>query len=373
MHEANATADALICPGACRAERIAVRILLVGPQWVGQWTESTHKALVDLGHTVESFYYTSVGVEKVSLGLKRRIEGLSPWLAGRLTHFGEQWQQAMNRRLLNLASDSKPDLTLVLKGETLLPDTVAALRQASGHLATWWVDDPLRHARTREAMTLYDAMFVFDKWYFAPLSQAGVSQLYFLPCCGDAGVFRPMTLDPVDRQRYDCDVAFVAVYYPARGEIVESLGGLKVCIWGPHWDGVDARQALRSVDPGAWRGKFVDQTTAARIYNAARICLNVHHIQTHVGGLNTRTFEVPACGAFLLTDYVSGMEELFSPGEEVVCYSSPDEVRSLVDHYLAHPEERARISQRGRERVLREHTYHHRMTTLLSALHLADG
>jgi spore maturation protein CgeB len=349
-----------------------VKILVVGPQWVGRWTESTHKALVDMGHTVRSFYYTSLRVEKVTLGLKRRIDRASPWLAAQLVRYGEQWQRDMNQRLVAIARNSRPDLILMLKGETVLPETIAALRQTAGRLATWWVDDPLRHTLAREAMPSYDAAFVFDRSYLDPLSQAGAAEVYFLPCCCDAGVFKPTTLSPSVQNRYRCDIAFVAVYYPARGEMVRRFAGLKVGIWGPQWDGADAQQALTSIGKDSWRGKFVNQATSVRIYNASKICLNVHHTQTHVGGLNTRAFEVPACGAFVLTDYVPGMEELLIPGEEVACYPSPDAIRPLVDYYLAHPDERARLSQRGRARVLSEHTYHHRMQTLLRALRLSE-
>jgi spore maturation protein CgeB len=97
----------------------------------------------------------------------------------------------------------------------------------------------------------------------------------------------------------------------------------------------------------------------------ARICPNVHHPQTQFGGLNTRTFEIPAAGGFELVDNVPGLEEHFDIGREIVAYSSPANFRELTEYYLSHPAERSAILERGHARVLRDHTYKQRLETIL--------
>ena len=272
----------------------------------------------------------------------------------------------MNRRLREHARASRPDLVLVLKGESLEAETVDCLQRAARkRLVTWWLDDPFGSRLSPEAIRFYHTWFLFDRSYFERLARAGAAESVFLPCCCDPDIFRPLGLKPA------YDVTFVGVYYPQRGAALEQLRGFNVGVWGPLWDGTEAQRVLNHLGTN-WRGKFADQKTAVKIHNASRICLNVHHPQTRLGGLNLRTFEVLASGASLLTDYIAGMDELLVPGEEVACYSSPDQVRPQVDYYLAHPDERLRISQRGRARVLREHTYHHRMKTILDKLGLGD-
>lgn len=81
-----------------------------------------------------------------------------------------------------------------------------------------------------------------------------------------------------------------------------------------------------------------------------------------------RTYEIPAAGGFEITDYIPGIENQFEIGSEMVVYRSMDEFRELVEYYLNYPEERMAIAKRGRERVLRDHTYEQRMKTLLQAL-----
>jgi spore maturation protein CgeB len=60
------------------------------------------------------------------------------------------------------------------------------------------------------------------------------------------------------------------------------------------------------------------------------------------------------------------MDELFAP-DELTMFSSMDEMQGLIRHFLSHPKERAALAARARERVLAEHTYAHRMQSLIEA------
>ena len=138
-------------------------------------------------------------------------------------------------------------------------------------------------------------------------------------------------------------------------------------IWGRGWRGARARLQ----GPGGRipiEERFVPDGEAAVIYNACGIGLNIHADQSRVAGLNTRSFELLAAGAFQLTDAIEGMEELLEPGKETAVYRSPQEAREKAAYYLSRPEERAAMAARGHERVLREHTYAHRMKTLLASV-----
>lgn len=86
------------------------------------------------------------------------------------------------------------------------------------------------------------------------------------------------------------------------------------------------------------------------------------------GAVNQRVFDVPAAGAFLLTDSRAQLDSMFEPGREIALYHSPEEVPELLARYLADEPERRRMAQAGRARVLAEHTYEHRLGSLLAAL-----
>ncbi|MCL2124070.1 MAG: glycosyltransferase, partial [Desulfovibrionaceae bacterium] len=91
------------------------------------------------------------------------------------------------------------------------------------------------------------------------------------------------------------------------------------------------------------------------------------------GAVNQRLFDVPAAGAFVLTDWRDQTESLFEPGKELVCYREPEEAPELIRHFLARPAERQRIVRAARARVLAEHTWTHRVQSILARLRETYG
>jgi spore maturation protein CgeB len=49
----------------------------------------------------------------------------------------------------------------------------------------------------------------------------------------------------------------------------------------------------------------------------------------------------------------------------VLVASSGDEMRDLVSHFVDHPDEREAFIARARNRILRQHTYFHRLEQIL--------
>ncbi|BBD08903.1 CgeB family protein [Desulfovibrio ferrophilus] len=86
------------------------------------------------------------------------------------------------------------------------------------------------------------------------------------------------------------------------------------------------------------------------------------------GAVNQRVFDVPAAGAFVLTDHRVQMENLLEPGKEVAYYDQPEDAPEMIRHYLDHPAERERIIQAARKRILAEHTYEHRLESLFRTM-----
>jgi spore maturation protein CgeB len=86
------------------------------------------------------------------------------------------------------------------------------------------------------------------------------------------------------------------------------------------------------------------------------------------GAVNQRLFDVPAAGSFVLTDWREQTRSLLEPDKELVCYREPEEAPELIRYFLAHPEQRRRIVQAARARVLAEHTWTHRVQSILDRL-----
>jgi spore maturation protein CgeB len=104
-----------------------------------------------------------------------------------------------------------------------------------------------------------------------------------------------------------------------------------------------------------------------QIYRASKIVLNIHDPEAREG-VNTRTFDTLACGARELVDYRKSLDDHFKVGEEIVAYKNLQELHSLAAYYLEHLDELNEISEKGRRRVLHEHTWNQRIGQLIGTL-----
>lgn len=348
-----------------------MRLFIIGPRWVGGWTEGMGRAANALGHTATLFFYSndnfstlkSTSYRHLHQSLHKALRRAENWL---------KWSRDIlaNRRLIIKALAFKPDVIVVLKGETISRETLLTLRGHKIPVVSWWVDDPFRFPAVIRNFELFDMVYMFDKASIADLNAMGIKHVMYLPCGFDPTIFYPQLIAPSDYPLLNCTVGFVAVFYPERAELLSQMKGIDVGIWGSGWA---AAKTLGELSPGAWRGQRITAADAAKIYAIAKICPNIHHSQTRYGGLNTRTFEILAAGGFELVDNVPGLEEHFDVGREIVAYSSPVHFRELTEYYLSHPTERKAISERGQARVMRDHTYTHRLATILSALNSGMG
>ncbi len=92
--------------------------------------------------------------------------------------------------------------------------------------------------------------------------------------------------------------------------------------------------------------------------------LNTLHY-AEVRSANARLFEAAGYGAFVITHSNPGVREVFEPGEEVVAVESLTELRDAIAYYLGAEDERSRIAEAGQRRAHSEHTYGHRLQTIM--------
>lgn len=83
-----------------------------------------------------------------------------------------------------------------------------------------------------------------------------------------------------------------------------------------------------------------------------------------------RVYETLGRGGFLIHPHVPGMEQHFTDGEHLVFYryGDFDQLRTLINHYLANDEAREQIRKAGHEHVKANHTYAHRWQQILDTV-----
>jgi spore maturation protein CgeB len=356
--------------------------------------------------------FRRLGLEVRPWQVEDRWDGpaVSRFLAGLL-----EWQPDFFFSINHLGFDQSGWLTQLLR-DSELP------------AATWYVDNPdfiVRPYPQNVSQWVY--LFVWDRHYLEDLGHMGFPHLAYLPLATDPQLFRPYRALPPQRfgsppaaflgstwsQRVEQQLAqfqssperlavieeaarrfILSPAYKARDELEAVLPGFAAlplterinleaaALWrasqlhrlarvqallpgGLRVYGDPAWQQLLP-DPSAYGGPVGYNRELPAFYQSVTVNLNITSLQMK-DGLNQRLFDVPATGSMLLTDFRPALGELFDP-EEVAAYHSPEEARTLLEYYRSHPEARQRLAGRARERVLKEHTYLHRVRTILSHL-----
>jgi spore maturation protein CgeB len=102
-------------------------------------------------------------------------------------------------------------------------------------------------------------------------------------------------------------------------------------------------------------------------YNVSQISFNATSRQMKEG-VNQRVFDVPACRRVVVTDWTRQLEQVMEPGKEVLAYRNGDDISELVNQALRDEAFRKKIAEDGYRRVIKEHTYVHRLNRLIDVM-----
>ncbi len=342
-----------------------LRILVVSPVYGGSLPVSRYCAssLIKMGHTVEfmdnsRFENALFFAKDITTDRGRYIS-----LVNRLSSF---LSEAVTAR----CEVFKPDFVFALAQAPLTADCLRKLRRQKVTTAYWFVEDFRFMDYWSKIAGCYDFFFTIQKdHFFAELERAGINNYYYLPMAACPEVHQPLQLSEDEKRYYGSDVSFVGAGYYNRRNFLKGLLDFDFKIWGNDWDmhSALARRIQRA-------GARIDTDEVLKIFNASKININLHSSTYHKDinpfgdFVNPRTFEIIACGGFELVDRRSGLEGLFAADEEIIVFHDLDDLRSKAIYYLNNPEERERIIRKGRERMLKDHTYENRMNEMLGVI-----
>lgn len=106
--------------------------------------------------------------------------------------------------------------------------------------------------------------------------------------------------------------------------------------------------------------------SACRAMNECKILFNI----SVENDINMRVFESLATGIPLLTNYTdNGFDDIFGNEEEFcLTYNDETEMKEKAVRLLANPEMRKTLGKKGRDHVLKHHTYRNRINSILGIM-----
>lgn len=263
--------------------------------------------------------------------------------------------------LLRMMRDYRPELVLVLLGNSVSPKTIAEIRKASRCPIVCWCQDAITSLGRQYLIgAQYDVVFVKDMYIVDFLARmVGHKYVHYLPEACSPSVHKRVSVEGDERPYYAADICTFGTLYYYRQAILEPLRRYRLKVWGqvPDW--------MVNTLGDAHMGRGVYEEEKCKAIGCSHIVLNTLHF-AEIDGLNCRAFEVAGCGGFQLMSYSAAVSRHFEIGKEVEVFRTRDELLDKVDYYLERPETCRLIAEAGQRRAYMEHTYEKRLEELIS-------
>lgn len=275
-------------------------------------------------------------------------------------------------RLKMKVESFRPDAVLTLVGYSVPQGFMQWLRQKGIKTAVWLTEDPYYTDRSLKTIPSFDVIHSISKQSVEYYKQLGFKDVFHTALGTDLNTYqrRPM-------KQYEADLCLVGYPYKERVNLVNRLlteTNYSLVLAGDWQRKLPSTIDKERVKLFKWRKPQI----VASLYSSAKIVLNLHRspvkdfnensaniINTSI---NNRTFDVAACSAFQLIDWKDDLPAYFIPDEEIVAFHSSDKLFEQIDFYLQEPLLRKSIARKGHERVIREHTFLHRIEKILATL-----
>lgn len=325
------------------ADMLKILLAVPYPSESSGLIEFYRRAFVSLGHQVHLVSMSE------KFGLRDRVRHQ----VARLSYRGlpPDWDGAS---LIEAADRFKPDLVIIGRGERLRPEPIRHLRERSRlGCINIYPDSPLvipgsGAVEMLPSMAEYTCVYTFSQALVPVFHQLGARCARWLPFGFDPKMHRiPSTPDPTLRST----VAYLGAWGPLQETWLEPLAPFSLSIYGPGW-----RHARRdSLVRAAWRvGRGTGPEMAAAIAGADMVfnMVRAEHGCAH----SMKTFEIPACGGFMLTNWTKEQAEFFEDDKDCVFFHTQEEMLDRAKYYISHDAQRRRIAEAGHAAV-QPHSY----------------
>ncbi len=302
----------------------------------------------------------------------------------------EVGRDRMNEMLLETVRREKPDLCFfMIFTDEIKKETIEEITKNSGAITySWFSDDQWRFDNySKYWAPLFHFISTTDSQAPAKYKKIGYDNVIKTQWAVNHNVFRPQNV-PL---KYDA--TFIGQVHGNRGQMISAIknNGVNVECWGNGWPRgrVSQDEMIRLICESRVNINLTRSSDILTIKGIAKIFINrradnSYHLRSpltwwdniksmsHKSGtqIKGRNFEIPGCGAFLLTGEADNLEEYYEDGKEIVIFKDVSDAAEKIKYYLAHDDERLRIARAGYEHTLREHTYEERFKKIFEAMGL---
>lgn len=266
-----------------------------------------------------------------------------------------------------------------------LRELVAALHDAGVPTVFWNKEDPAHYDEAIDTARLFDWVWTTDETLLDRYrAELGHDRVGVLPFAAQPTVHNPVRLIGEDgRPEPLRDVAFAGMYfahkYPERRDQMDALLGAAVEARPKMEHGLDIFSRYLGADPNyqfpepfdAYVRGSLSYPEMLSAYRGYRAFLNVNSVVTSPSMFARRIFEITACGTPVVT-MPSPATSRFLPEGTLAVVEDQEEAYWAERALVANKDLRDRMTYLAQREIWAEHTYSHRVDTVLRALGMGE-
>lgn len=247
-------------------------------------------------------------------------------------------------------ADARCDTVLVLRG-------LSRYQPKPQHFNIMWnISHP--DEVTIEEYNQYQHVFIASEFWAEEIAQKVDVPVEAMLQCTDPELFYP---DPDDNYKHD--LLFVGNSRKVYRKILKDLlpTDKDLAVYGANWEGIIPDKYIK--------GQHIPNNELRKAYSSCKILLCDHWDDMRDKGfLSNRLFDASACGAFIISDKVRGIEDVF--GDTVVTYEDSADLHNIIKGFL---DNNMNKNLEIREKINKQHNFVKRAERIFEMIKLNKG
>jgi len=312
------------------------------------------QAFTELGHDVLLHGLEDVDSWTFRGKVVARVKRMKPFL----------WltKKKQREQLMSAATDFRPDIAIFMGAGGWEAASIRFLKSlCRGRVVVMTTDNPtvtpgLQSLEWLEGLREFDTVFVHAKYMIPAFYQLGAQRVELYDFSYNPKVHFPRSVSEVGTS-----ISYIGTWGLLQEMWLDRLAAeFPLRIYGGEWQ----HAARKSRSRACWAKGEGGGFEMATAISSSKITFNM--VRAEHGSVGSmKTFEIPACGGFMLTNWTEDQATLFEDGKECVFYNTMEEMIEKARYYLENDDEREKIRRAGMAAVA-PYTYKNSAIALLN-------
>jgi len=199
-----------------------------------------------------------------------------------------------------------------------------------------------------ENIHLYSHHIVMRRSNYKDLKKIGIKKVHFIPLCYEKNLhFKEKNFN---EDQKELDVTFIGTPYDNRINFIGLLSKkieANINVYSTEWKKFKKKLGNKK---NIIISDAIYQSDYRNTINKSRIMLGFI-TRSNADEISFRSFEITACGSFLLSERTIFQQKFFKENKEAAYFDGVEECANKINYYLDNPLERIAIESAGHKRV----------------------